>query len=350
MIEKTVLVTGGAGFIGSHLVEKLLDLKCKVVCVDNFNDFYSLDIKLNNVLESVKKEGCLSNFDSKNEAINSLKSIVDSKNYILEYVDIRDMDELKQIFKRHSPDVVVNLAAMAGVRPSIENSQLYQDVNVNGFLNILEICKEFGIKKIVQASSSSVYGNRKEVPFKESDSVDFPISPYASSKKQCEVMSYPYYHLYDIDMIHLRFFTVYGPRQRPDLAIHKFTRLIDQGQEIPFFGDGSTKRDYTYIDDIIDGIIKSINLVISKDKLFDVFNLGESDTVSLKEMVEYIERALNKNALLKKLPMQPGDVGLTNAYIDKSILHLGYKPQTKFGDGIEKFVAWYKSKKKDLLK
>lgn len=349
MNNKTILVTGGAGFIGSHLVSRLLELGNKIICVDNFNDFYPLEIKVNNILESVGQTDKMFLQKSIDETIAILKKKVDNKSYALEYADIRNKENLRGIFNAHNPDVVINLAAMAGVRPSIDDPELYHDVNVNGFLNILEICKEQGIKKIVQASSSSVYGNRKEVPFKESDNVDFPISPYASSKKQCEIMSYPYHHLYDIDMIHLRFFTVYGPRQRPDLAIHKFTRLIDQGQEIPFFGDGSTKRDYTYIDDIIDGIIKSMNLVVSKDKLFDVFNLGESDTISLREMVEYVERALNKNALLKKLPMQPGDVGLTNAYIDKSISHLGYNPQTKFGDGIEKFVAWYKSKVKGFV-
>ena len=341
MKSEIVLVTGGAGFIGSHLVQRLLESGHKVICVDNFNDFYALDIKVSNVIESVGLKNQIFEDGNKQSIVAKLKSYVDNKRYALECVDIRDKETLKGVFKDYKPSVVVNLAAMAGVRPSIDNPELYQDVNVRGFQNILEICNELGIKKIVQASSSSVYGNNKKIPFSELDNVDFPISPYAASKKQCEIMSYPYYHLYGMDIIHLRFFTVYGPRQRPDLAIHKFTKLISKGSPIPFFGDGSTKRDYTYIYDIIDGVCKSLDYVVANDSIFEVFNLGESETISLAEMVAAIEKRLGKKAILNKMPNQPGDVPLTNADIAKAVSVLGYNPITKFDKGIAEFVAWY---------
>ena len=344
MINKTILVTGGAGFIGSHLVEKLLNLGYKVVCVDNFNDFYSLDIKVSNIFESVGVPKSINSYKDKNEVILKLQKVVNKCMYTLEYIDIRDKQLFKSILKKHNPDIIINLAAMAGVRPSIDDPLLYQNVNVNGFLNILESCKELGINKIIQASSSSVYGNNKKIPFSENDNVDFPISPYASTKKQCEIMSYPYYHLYNMSILHLRFFTVYGSRQRPDLAIHKFIKFIDEGKSVPFFGDGSTKRDYTYIDDIIDGILKSIDYIMSVDKVYDIFNLGESDTISLRNMVNCIETTLGKKANLENFPMQPGDVSLTNADIMKSKSYLGYNPKTKFDDGIKKFIKWYKFK------
>ena len=259
-------------------------------------------------------------------------------------MDIRDLKSLEIVFKENEIDTVVHLAAMAGVRPSIENPILYEAVNVKGTMNILELCKKYEIKKFVMASSSSVYGNNKVVPFKESDIVDFAISPYAATKKSCEVIGHSYHHLCNIDMAMLRFFTVYGPRQRPDLAIHKFAKIIRDGKELPFYGDGTTKRDYTYIDDIIDGVVKSIKYVEDNSDVYEIFNLGESQTISLKEMVETIENSMGKKANIKKMPMQPGDVEQTFADITKAKTMIGYAPTTKFADGIDKFVEWFNKK------
>jgi UDP-glucuronate 4-epimerase len=333
---KTYLITGGAGFIGSHLVEYLLKEENNVINIDNFNNYYDINIKIRNVLESTNTN------NKKISNLEELKKIVDSKNYKLEIVDIRDIEELDRVFSENRIDVVINLAAMAGVRPSLENPQLYEEVNIKGFMNILEMCKKYNIKKVVQASSSSVYGNNKTIPFKETDIVDFAISPYAATKKSGEVMGHVYSHLYDIDMIQLRFFTVYGPRQRPDLAIHKFTRLITEGKEIPMYGDGTTERDYTYIADIIDGITKAIRYIEANEKVYEIVNLGESETISLKEMVETLEEELGIKAKLKILPMQPGDVRRTNADITKAKELLGYNPSTDFKEGIRKFIKWYK--------
>ena len=332
---KTYLITGAAGFIGSHLAEYLLKKGNKVINVDNFNDYYDINIKIRNVLQTLNSIENISN-------LSELKSIADRENYKLEIADIRDEVEIDRIFKENRIDMVINLAAMAGVRPSLENPILYEDVNVKGFMNILEKCKKYNINKIIQASSSSVYGNSKTVPFKESDIVDFAISPYAATKKSGEVIGHVYHSLYNIDMIQLRFFTVYGPRQRPDLAIHKFIKMISNGEEIPFYGDGNTERDYTYIDDIIDGITKSIIYLENNCKVYEILNLGESDTISLKEMVETIEEALGCKAKKKMLPMQPGDVVRTNADITKAKKLIGYEPKTKFKKGIINFVKWYR--------
>ncbi len=336
---KTYLLTGGAGFIGSHLVEAILNNGDKVVVVDNFNNFYNPEIKKRNVAESTK------NCYLAGEDIKELAKRVTNDKYKLEYADIRDEKEIERIFSENNFDMVINLAAMAGVRPSLENPLLYEEVNVKGFMILLEECKKRGIKKFVQASSSSVYGNSKTVPFKESDIVDFAISPYAATKKSGEVMGHVYYSLYNIDMIQLRFFTVYGPRQRPDLAINKFTKLIDAGEEVPFYGDGSTERDYTFIADIIDGITKSINYLNNNSGVYEILNLGESRTITLTKMVSEIERAVGKKANLKKLPMQPGDVLRTNADISKAKKIIGYNTVKKFEDGIEKFMIWYKNNK-----
>ncbi len=316
---KKYLVTGGAGFIGSHLCDYLLSQGHSVVIIDNFNDYYDISIKERNV------EGNL-----KNPA------------YKLYRGDIRDLELLKTVFDENEIDMVINLAAMAGVRPSLENPLIYEEVNVKGLMNLLETCKNKGINKFIQASSSSVYGNNKEVPFKESAVVDFAISPYAATKKSGEVMGHVYHHLYNIDMIQLRFFTVYGPRQRPDLAIHKFTKMITAGESIPFYGDGTTKRDYTYIDDIIDGIVKSIRYLEKNENVYEIFNLGESNTVSLKEMVSTIEEELGIEANIDRQPMQPGDVEVTYADISKAKELLGYDPRTDFKDGIKNFVEWYR--------
>lgn len=322
---KTIVVTGGAGFIGSSLVDKLLINDNRVIIIDNFNDFYNPKIKEGNI-EEIK---------------NNMKNNKIEENKLSIYrVDIRDKEEINKIFTENKIDIIVHLAAMAGVRPSIAQPELYYDVNINGTLNLLEASRNNNIKKFVFASSSSVYGNNEKVPFSESDAVDNPISPYSATKKSGELLCHTYHHLYDMSIACLRFFTVYGPRQRPDLAIHKFTRLIMEDKEIPFFGDGSTQRDYTYIDDIVDGIIKVIEWIDESNKKYEVFNLGESQTISLKEMVETIEKVLGKKAIKNILPMQPGDVMRTNADISKSKEVLGYNPSTDFNLGINKFIQW----------
>jgi len=321
---KHFLVTGGAGFIGSNLCESLLKAGNKVTILDNFNDYYDPQIKRNNISE-VKL--LMRNSNIPEERLEVIEG------------DIRDKQVVKDIFTK-GLDIVIHLAAMAGVRYSIDKPELYYDVNIMGTLNLLEACKTYGVKKFIFASSSSVYGNNKKVPFSESDFVDNPISPYAATKKAGELLCHTYYSLYDISVACLRFFTVYGPRQRPDLAIHKFTNLMLENKEIPFYGDGSTQRDYTYITDILDGIIKTIQWIDKPEKKFDVFNLGESSTISLKEMVETIEEELGIKAKLKVMPMQPGDVNRTNADISKSKQVLGYAPSTEFREGIRKFIEW----------
>lgn len=320
---KTYLITGGAGFIGSHLSEVLLKKGDRVICIDNFNNFYSPKIKEYNIAKFIN---------------NPL--------FVLYRIDITDEIAMNKVFTENHVDTVINLAAMAGVRPSIENPILYQSVNCMGFQILLDCMSKHNIKKLVAASSSSVYGNNTKVPFVETDVVDYAISPYAATKKANEVMGHVFYKLYDIDMIFLRFFTVYGPGQRPDLAIHKFTRMIDQGEMIPFFGDGNTSRDYTYIMDILDGVMKSIAYVES-NHVYDIFNLGESTPITLNKMLDTIERHLGKKAIVKHLPMQPGDVNTTYADITKAKSLLNYQPTTKFDDGIEAFVCWY-NKVKEL--
>lgn len=315
---KKYLVTGGAGFIGSSLVDYLLKNNNKVIVVDNFCDFYDPSIKRNNV-----------------------KHNLDNENYKLYEVDIVDYNSLEEIFKSNNIDVVIHLAAMAGVRPSIENPILYQKVNCIGTQNILELMKKYNIKNIVMASSSSVYGNNKKVPFNENDVVDFAISPYAATKKANEVMTHVYHKLYNFNVIMLRFFTVYGPRQRPDLAINKFARLMINNEEIPMFGDGSTSRDYTYIDDIVSGIDLSIKYVLNNKNVYEIINLGNSSPITLKNMIEIIGKSLNIKPNIKQMPMQAGDVNVTYADISKAQKLLGYNPKTTFEEGIKKFVEWY---------
>lgn len=314
---KTYLITGGAGFIGSTLADRLLDLGARVVVIDNFCDFYDVSLKEANVSGNLLSE-----------------------NYKLYRKDIRDKKALEQIFEENNIDSVVHLAAMAGVRPSIENPILYQEVNCLGTQNILESMKARGIKNLVMASSSSVYGNCDTVPFKESFTVDFAISPYAATKKANEVMTHVYHSLEAMNVIMLRFFTVYGPRQRPDLAINKFTRLLQQGEKIPMFGDGTTSRDYTYIDDIVSGILRSIQYVEDHESVYEIINLGNSSPTSLMEMVDAIGRVVGVTPVIEKLPMQPGDVERTYADISKAQSLLGYNPITSFEDGIRKFVEW----------
>ena len=341
---KTYLVTGGAGFIGSHLVEKLLKTGNRVINIDNFNEFYNYNIKVKNILDSTGKIQKKDEGEIKVEELQDLKKLVDSENYILEIVDITNMEILEEIFQRNEIDTVIHLAAMAGVRPSIEKPLLYEKVNIRGTMNILELINKYNIKKFICASSSSVYGNNEKVPFSEKDNVDRAISPYAATKKSCEIIGHSYHHLYDIDTIMLRFFTVYGPRQRPDLAIHKFTKAIIEEKEIPFYGDGTTQRDYTYIDDIIDGVLKSIIYLEKNKNIYEIINLGESETISLRKMVKTLENEIGKKAVLKKLSMQPGDVNRTFADISKAKELIGYDPKTKFEEGIKKFVNWYRNK------
>lgn len=334
------LITGGSGFIGSHLVEKLLKEGHSVINIDNFDNFYDYKIKIKNTLDSLEKNIDFK-FSEKENDIQNLISISKSEYYTLYFQDIRDKKGLEEIFKNHKIDLVIHLAALAGVRPSIERPLEYEEVNVRGTLNLWELCNQFGVKKFICASSSSVYGNNEKTPFSETDNVDQPISPYAATKKCGEILGHVYHSLYEIDMIQLRFFTVYGPRQRPDLAIHKFTKLISENKEIPFYGDGNTARDYTYIDDIIEGILKSVNYLEKNSRIYEIINLGENEVVTLSEMLSEIEKNLNKTAIKKILPLQPGDVQKTSADITKARNLIGYNPTTNFQNGTKIFVEWF---------
>lgn len=318
----TYFITGGAGFIGSSLAERLLKEGNKVVVIDNFCDFYNPSIKENNIKELLKNE-----------------------NFKLYRKDIRDRQAIKEIFEENNIDIIMHLAAMAGVRPSIENPVLYQEVNCMGTQNILEEMKAHNIKNLVMASSSSVYGNCKEVPFRENMVVDYAISPYAATKKANEVMTHVYHKLFNMNVIMLRFFTVYGPKQRPDLAINKFTRLMLNNEEIPMFGDGTTSRDYTYIDDIVDGIIRACHYTLENENVYEILNIGNSSPTSLKEMINTIAKVLGVEPKIKQLPMQLGDVDRTYADVSKAKEMIGYEPKTTFEEGIRKFVDWYKQNK-----
>jgi UDP-glucuronate 4-epimerase len=309
-----ILVTGAAGFIGSHVCEHFIGLGHSVVGLDNFDAFYSKKIKLSN-LNGLSKSNRFSFYEA----------------------DIRSSDIINKIFASSGIDTVIHLAAKAGVRPSIDSVAEYYDVNVQGTLTLLEAMRFNGITRLIFASSSSVYGNNLKVPFSESDSVDNPISPYASTKKSGELLCHVYNYLYGFDITCLRFFTVFGPRQRPDLAIHKFTRLIDEGAPLPFYGDGTTARDYTYIDDILNGISCAFNNLGG----YRIYNLGESRLITLSELVGIIEALMGKKAILNRLPLQSGDVMITHADISKAKLQIGYDPKFNFRDGMQEFVKWY---------
>jgi len=315
--EMKVLVTGGAGFIGSHLVKRLLKEGYEVICLDNFNDYYNPEIKRNNV-----------------------KPLLKEKNFKLIEVDIRDKDVLKRIFEKFQIHKVIHLAAQPGVRLSLKKPSLYIDVNVNGTLNLLELSKDHRIKSFIFGSSSSVYGATREIPFSEEGELK-PISPYGVSKRAGELLCFTYNHLYSLPITILRFFTVYGPRQRPDMAIHKFTKLIEEGKEICLYGNGKSQRDYTYVSDIIDGIMSALN----KDFYFHIFNLGNSEPIPLSHLVSLIEKNLNKPAKIKYLLEQPGDPPITCANISRSRKLLNYHPKVKIEEGIKRFVEWYKYEK-----
>ena len=315
---QNILVTGGAGFIGSHLVDRLIsNEENRVTVVDNFNDFYSPAIKRANIVAHIG-----------NDRFNLIEA------------DIAKAELIDQLFAGSRFDVVVHLAARAGVRPSLEDPLAYEESNVRGTYSLLEAARRHGLKRFVFGSSSSVYGVNSKLPFSEDDPIAQPISPYSATKIAAEAACHAYSHLYGMRIICLRFFTVYGPRQRPDLAIHKFARLISAGKPIPIFGDGTTRRDYTYIDDILAGVEAAINYDRSQ---FEIVNLGESETVELRRLVELIERAMGKRAIVDRQPEQPGDVPVTYANIEKARRLLGYNPQTRIEAGIEKFVAWFRA-------
>lgn len=317
-----ILLTGGAGFIGSHLSEALLRRDTQLTIVDNLDDFYSPAWKKAN-LEEIRHVG----------------------RYEFCAVDICDVDSMREVMTRVRPEVVMHLAARAGVRPSIEQPRLYDHVNVAGTVNLLEICREVGVKKFIFGSSSSVYGATSKAPFSEDHVEGRPISPYAATKLAGELFCYTYAHLFGIPIICLRFFTVYGPRQRPDLAIHKFTAQIEAGKPIPIFGDGTTGRDYTHVDDIVAGILTALEYQSqpSAEVPFEVFNLGNSHPVTLAELLRLLESTTGRKAIREQKPLQPGDVPLTWADISKAERLLSYHPKVTLEEGLKGFIAWYRA-------
>lgn len=318
---RSILITGGAGFIGSHLADHLLsEGEWQVTVVDDFNDFYPPAIKRRNVLPQEK-----------------------NPSYRLYTADIRHKPALTHVFSENKFDCIVHLAARAGVRPSLSQPQLYVETNINGTMNLLELARAHGVSQFVFGSSSSVYGVNEKVPFSETDPIFNPISPYAATKAAGELLCHTYSHLYGLRCVCLRFFTVYGARQRPDLAIHKFAQLITEGKPLPVFGDGTTRRDYTYIDDIIAGIRAAIDYVGDSNKSnYEVINLGESRTVELGELITLLEKELDLRAVIDRQPLQPGDVPQTFADISKARQLLNYNPQTQIEEGIRLFVDWFR--------
>lgn len=311
-----ILLTGGAGFIGSHLAERFLTAGHRLLVVDDFNNFYSPEIKQRNI-SAVRQRG----------------------SFELIEASVCDSDRMTSAFEQFAPEVVVHLAARAGVRPSLEQPFLYEQTNVQGTLLLLELARKHSAHKFVFASSSSVYGSTSRVPFSEEASDPFPISPYGVTKLAGEKLCYCYSRIYQLPAVCLRFFTVYGPRQRPDLAIHKFVRLIEENQEIPFFGDGSSLRDYTFIDDIVDGIVAAMAL----DSQFEVINLGNSHPISLSQLIHLLEQKLGKAARIKSLPIQPGDMLSTHADLTKAFKLLGFEPRVPFEEGIGRFINWFRN-------
>lgn len=317
---KRVLVTGGAGFIGSHVCQRLLWEGYDVVCLDNFDTFYDPEMKRRNVAEIIETKG--------------------ERGFRLIEGDIREKGFLEDLFSSSPVDLVIHLAARAGVRPSIQQPLLYEEVNVKGTLNLLEVCKDFKVKDFIFGSSSSVYGRNRKVPFSEGDRLEAMISPYAVTKRVGELFCHAYHYLYGLNIFCLRFFTVYGPRQRPEMAMHKFTRLIYQGERIPVYGDGTSCRDYTYIDDIIEGVMGAVKNL----RGYDIVNLGESRTVPLQQVISLLEDAVGKKAEIEELPEQPGDAPITYADISKAHRLLGYNPQVGVEEGIKLFVRWFQER------
>lgn len=315
-MSRTILVTGAAGFIGSHTAKRLLQEGNRVIGLDEINDYYSQKWKYENLSELEK-----------------------NSNFTFKKADIRDLNALENIFAEFKFDAIIHLAARAGVRPSIEQPLLYEEVNVRGTLHLLEMARQKQIKQFVFASSSSVYGNQSQVPFRETDPVNAPISPYAATKKAGEMLCYTYSHLYNINCICLRFFTVYGPNGRPDMAPYIFTKAILEGQKIKKFGNGETRRDYTYIDDIVSGVVASAKL----NRKFEAINLGNSQPVSLNEFISTLEKITSKQMQIEELPIQAGDVEQTFADISKAQNLLSYQPETSFADGLNLFVKWYQA-------
>ena len=308
-----VLVTGGAGFIGSHLAEKLLARGYEVLILDDFNDFYDPQIKHANIAGFAKE-------------------------VTVHHVDLRDSESVRNLFHREKVDAIAHLAARAGVRPSIQEPRLYYDTNVIGTLHLLEAARMTSVERFIFASSSSVYVASKAIPFSEDQHLVQALSPYGATKIAGEFLCSSYSHLYGLRVVALRYFTVYGPRQRPDLAIHQFTRRTYAGQPIDQFGDGSTRRDYTYIDDVIQGTMAALEY---DGPRYDIFNLGESETIQLRDLISAIENALGKKAKINRLPEQPGDMPLTYADISKARKLLGYNPSTRLNDGLPKFIDWF---------
>jgi UDP-glucuronate 4-epimerase len=321
--HQRILLTGGAGFIGSHVAEALLRRGAQLTVVDNLDDFYPPAWKKAN-LEDMRRAG---KFD-------------------FHAVDICDFEALREVISRARPDAVIHLAARAGVRPSIEQPRLYERVNVAGTMNLLDLCRECGVRRFVFGSSSSVYGASSRAPFSEDQIELRPLSPYAATKLAGEMLCYTYAHLFGLPVICLRFFTVYGPRQRPDLAIHKFTALIEAGKPVPIYGDASAGRDYTYVDDVVAGTLAALDYELRPGAgavPFEVFNLGNSHPVKLDELVELLERATGRKAIREPKPPQPGDVPLTWADVSKSERLLGYRPAVPIAEGLRRFVAWYRA-------
>lgn len=319
-----ILITGGAGFIGSHLSQELLKHGHNIITIDNFNSYYSPELK------------------EKNYRLVKKTALENECNYKLYRGDIRDKNLMNQIFEENKINGVIALAANAGVRPSIEDPMFYVDVNLLGLTNLLETMRGHTCQSLVFISSSSVYGNNKKVPFNEKDPVDNPISPYAATKKAGELLCYTYHWLFKMNIVCLRYFTVYGPRQRPDLAINKFTKLMLDNKSIPMYGDGTTARDYTYISDIVDGTIKALNYVLNQEKqIYDIFNLGGSHPISLKDLIDVIGKSLNKEPIIDNLPMQPGDVNITYSDYSHAKEILKYEPKIGIEEGIINFVNWY---------
>jgi len=311
---KTIFITGGAGFIGSTLTERLLERGDRVVCIDDFDDFYDPAIKRRNVRKALA-----------------------SDRYRLVEGDICDLPLLQRLFDEEEVDVVVHIAARAGVRPSIVEPLLYQKVNVEGSNNLFEVARDHEVPNFVFTSSSSVYGENEKVPFAEEDPVNYPISPYAATKRAGELIAHTYHHLFGLNITCLRPFTVYGPRQRPEMAIHLFLRAILEGRPIKMFGDGTSSRDYTYIDDLVEGFVAAIDRPLG----YEIINLGEHEVTTLKELIEMIGEAVGKRPIIEQLPMQPGDVPRTFADVSKARRLLGYEPKVSMREGIRRFVEWY---------